>query len=240
MAELTVIAPIGGSGIKTSKGSDKGIVFENKDGNDYNVYPCLPGKVIKVNDEKITISHKEYVKKDYRSFYEIDGDIKVKEGQSVSQTTVLGITDEDVEFKVKEYDSYIDAKSFIGKVFGGSEISRLTPKQKARCIALNIVGLPHKAFGQKIEDECSELYSKKKEKPETQDTKISDDGNEKQDNDYNSNQLPQKDSPKLGDGGDKEDEDGILDKGMKLLGSVTENKKLNEEVSRIKNLIKIL
>ena len=241
----TVKAPISGKGIKKKKISDKGLQFEVKDGNKYPIYPCLPGVVVKIDGDTVVINHKDTVGKDYKTYYEIDGKITVRENQTVTQSTKIGETDEEVEFKVKEKGSYIDAEKFIGQTIGSSVDGKLTPQQKARCIARSLIAVPHKAFGLDDNDPCKDFFNKKETEPESEpESESNDDKDDKSDRDTNpTKELPQKDSPKLGDGSDKEEEDddnGILDKGMKLLGSVTENKKLNEEVSRIKNLIKIL
>jgi hypothetical protein len=237
-----VKSPIGGAGIRQKDASDKGVKFEVTDGNDYAVYPCLPGIVTKIDDEEVTIKHKDYVGKDYTSIYEIDGKIKVKEKQEVSQSTVIGKTDEEVIFKVKDGGSYTSAKDFIGKEFGKTKDTAMTSKQKARCIARSIVGLPAKALGSDEYDPCAEfLGNKPKEPSEPVDTELDKDG---KDIDNSNSERKSKDvnfdSSKSLPGGDeeKEDEPNLLDQGIKMIGDVTESKKLQEEITRIKELLK--
>jgi len=239
-----VKAPIGGVGIRQKDTSDKGILFEVTDGNDYSVYPCLPGIVSKIDDEEVTIKHKDYVGKDFISIYEIDGKIKVKEKQEVTQSTVIGKTDEEVIFKVKDGGSYTSAKDFIGKEFGKAKETTLTSKQKARCIARSIVGLPAKAFGVDEYDPCAEFYGEKSKKPsEPVDTEIKKDKkNNNGDNDGREKYKdidPNKSLPDETGGEEEEDEPTLLDRGVKLIGSVTESKELNEEISRIKELLRL-
>jgi len=213
-----VKAPIGGVGIRQKDTSDKGILFEVTDGNDYSVYPCLPGIVSKIDDEEVTIKHKDYVGKDFISIYEIDGKIKVKEKQEVTQSTVIGKTDEEVIFKVKDGGSYTSAKDFIGKEFGKTKETTLSSKQKARCIARSIVGLPAKAFGVDEYDPCAEFYGEK-----SKDIDID----------------PNKSLPDSTGGEEEEDEPSLLGTGVKMIGAVTESKKLNEEILRIKELLRL-
>jgi hypothetical protein len=241
-----VKAPIGGVGIRQKDTSDKGILFEVTDGNDYSVYPCLPGIVSKIDDEEVTIKHKDYVGKDFISIYEIDGKIKVKEKQEVTQSTVIGKTDEEVIFKVKDGGSYTSAKDFIGKEFGKTKETTLSSKQKARCIARSIVGLPAKAFGVDEYDPCAEFYGEKSKEPsEPVDTEIKKDGkNNNGDNNGGKKSKdididPNKSLPDSTGGEEEEDEPSLLGTGVKMIGAVTESKKLNEEILRIKELLRL-
>jgi hypothetical protein len=247
-----VKAPIGGVGIRQKDTSDKGILFEVTDGNDYSVYPCLPGIVSKIDDEEVTIKHKDYVGKDFISIYEIDGKIKVKEKQEVTQSTVIGKTDEEVIFKVKDGGSYTSAKDFIGKEFGKTKETTLSSKQKARCIARSIVGLPAKAFGVDEYDPCAEFYGDKSKKPsEPVDTEIKKDkkNNNKNNDGENDGENdggekykdidPSKSLPDATGGEEEKDGPPLLGSGVKLIESVTESKELNEEISRIKELLRL-
>lgn len=224
--------PIGGSGIKVKDGSDKGILYLVTDGNDYNVYPCLPGVVKKVDSDKVVIKHDDYVGKKYTSIYIIDGDIKAKNGQEVSQQTIIGVTDEEVEFKVEESDSKYSAKDFIGKEFGKQKETKMDSRTAAKCLVKNLIALPHKTLG--VEDENDPCWQFKKTKDEPDDVDTKTDGEDKSEKDKKSDDNKDKSE-------DGEKEKSLLDKGLDMLGisfESIEKQNLIEEITRIKELLK--
>ena len=178
------------------------------------------------------MSHKEYIKEDYVSIYVIDGDIKVEKGDEVSQLTTIGVTDEEIELKIKYNGSFIDAKSFIGKTFNQSKGVTLSAKERARCIVKNLVGIPQTALGYKKENDPCAFY-KDKEEPTEPDDDVEDeepkDDDVKKDNGW---------SFFDDDNDGEEDDDNLLGNATKMLGGGV-NEQLNEEISRIKELLRL-
>jgi hypothetical protein len=227
MAEIKSKLPIEIVGVKTKSTSEGGIKYIIDNGQDHRITSVLPGEVIKVDGDKVFISHKDYIKEDYVSIYNIDGEIKVKKGNEVSQSTVIGITDEEIELKVKYKGTFIDAKSFIGKTFKQSKGTTMSAKERARCIVKNLVGVPQTALGYKKKDDPCAFY-----KDEEEDTKSTETNDEEPKKDNNWSFFDDED--------DKEEEgDGnLLGNTTKLLGGSV-NEQLNEEISRIKELLNL-
>lgn len=229
MAEIKSRLPIEIVGIKTKNTSNGGIKYVIDDGKDHKVTSVLPGKVIKVDGDEVVISHKNYIKEDYTSIYVIDGKVKVKEGDEVSQSTVIGVTDEEIEFKVKHKGSYIDAKSFIGKTFNQVKGTTMSARDRARCIAKNIISVPRTAFGQKPENDPCAFYNDSEEPSADVEDEEPKDDEVKKDDKW---EFFKDDKEEDGDG------DSLLGNGTKMLGGET-TEKLNEEISRIKELLRL-
>jgi hypothetical protein len=232
MVEIKSKLPIEIVGIKTKSTSEGGIKYIVDNGQDHRITSVLPGEVIKVDGDKVVISHKDYIKEDYVSIYNIDGEIKVKKGNEVSQSTVIGITDEEIELKVKYKGSFIDAKSFIGKTFKQSKETTMSPKERARCIVKNLVGVPQTALGYKKKNDPCAFY-KDEEEPTEPDNDVKDeepkDDEVKKDNNW---------SFFDDDNDEEEDNDNLLGSATKMLGGGV-NEQLNEEISRIKELLNL-
>jgi hypothetical protein len=231
MAEIKSKLPIEIVGVKTKSTSEGGIKYTIDNGQDHRITSVLPGDVIKVEGDKVFISHKDYIKEDYVSIYNIDGKIKVKKGDEVSQSSVIGITDEEIELKVKYKGSFIDAKSFIGKSFNQSKGTTMSAKERARCIVKNLVGLPQTALGYKKENDPCAFYNDNEKSTEPDDVEDEEDKKDeepKKDNDWSF----------FDDENDKEEDDNLLGNTTKLLGGSV-NEQLNEEISRIKELLNL-
>ena len=232
MAEIKSRLPIEIVGIKTKSTSEGGIMYTIDNGQDHKITPVLPGKVTKIDGDEVYVSHKEYIKEDYVSIYVIDGDIKVEKGDEVSQLTTIGVTDEEIELKIKYNGSFIDAKSFIGKTFNQSKGVTLSAKERARCIVKNLVGIPQTALGYKKENDPCAFY-KDKEEPTEPDDDVEDeepkDDDVKKDNGW---------SFFDDDNDGEEDDDNLLGNATKMLGGGV-NEQLNEEISRIKELLRL-
>lgn len=229
MAEIKSKLPIEIVGIKTKSTSQGGIMYTIDNGQDHKITPVLPGKVTKIDGDEVYVSHKEYIKEDYVSIYVIDGDIKVEKGDEVSQLTTIGVTDEEIELKIKYNGSFIDAKSFIGKTFNQSKGVTLSAKERARCIVKNLVGIPQTALGYKKENDPCAFYKDKEEPTEPDDDDDDVEDVEPKDDDWDFF----KDDEEDGD-----DEESLLGTGTKMLGGET-TEKLNEEILRIKELLRI-
>ena len=123
--------------------------------------------------------------------------------------------------------------------FGKTKETTMSSKQKARCIARSIVGLPAKALGSDEYDPCAEfLGNKPKEPSEPVDTELDKDGKdidngntERKSQDFNFN-----DNKSLPNG--EEEEPSLLGSGVKMIEGVMESKKIQEEITRIKELLK--
>jgi hypothetical protein len=233
MAEIKSKLPIEIVGIKTKSTSEGGIMYMVDNGQDHRITPVLPGRVTKIDGDEVYISHKEYIKEDYVSIYVIDGKIEVKKGQEVLQSTTIGVTDEEVELKIKHKGSFIDAKSFIGKTFNQSKGVTMSAKERARCIVKNLVGVPQTALGYKKEDDPCAFY-KDEEEPTEPDDDVEDaepkDDEVKKDNDWSFFDDDNDD--------EEDDDDNLLGSAAKMLGGGV-NEQLNEEISRIKELLNI-
>lgn len=253
MSEISAQAPIGGD-IKKKKISNKGLVFEVKDGQDHFVYPTLPGIVTEIDDEEVTIEHKKFINEDIVSIYNIDGDVKVKKGQAVSQSTVLGVTDDEVEFFVKRKGSFIDAEKFLGTKFG-ADTSTMSIQQRVDCFMKNLIAAPYKIGGMKKDDPCWSMYHKDKE--EQSDTTVPDGAEDATENPEKSIKTPElqsgdKELPSGQKGlpsgdqkglpsGDKEKSfwDGIAqDVDFEEITESVKKQNLIEEITRIKELLK--
>ena len=232
MAEIKSKLPIEIVGIKTKSTSEGGIMYTIDNGQDHKITPVLPGKVTKIDGDEVYVSHKEYIKEDYVSIYVIDGDIKVEKGDEVSQLTTIGVTDEEIELKIKYNGSFIDAKSFIGKTFNQSKGITLSAKERARCIVKNLVGIPQTALGYKKENDPCAFYNNSEE-PTEPDDDVEDeepkDDDVKKDNGW---------SFFDDDNDGEEDDDNLLGNATKMLGGGV-NEQLNEEISRIKELLRL-
>ena len=232
MAEIKSRLPIEIVGIKTKSTSEGGIMYTIDNGQDHKITPVLPGKVTKIDGDEVYVSHKEYIKEDYVSIYVIDGDIKVEKGDEVSQLTTIGVTDEEIELKIKYNGSFIDAKSFIGKTFNQSKGITLSAKERARCIVKNLVGIPQTALGYKKENDPCAFYNNSEE-PTEPDDDVEDeepkDDEVKKDNGW---------SFFDDDNDGEEDDDNLLGNATKMLGGGV-NEQLNEEISRIKELLRL-
>ena len=232
MAEIKSRLPIEIVGIKTKSTSEGGIMYTIDNGQDHKITPVLPGKVTKIDGDEVYVSHKEYIKEDYVSIYVIDGKIKVEKGDEVLQSTVIGVTDEEIELKIKYNGSFIDAKSFIGKTFNQSKGVTLSAKERARCIVKNLVGIPQTALGYKKENDPCAFYNNSEE-PTEPDDDVEDeepkDDDVKKDNGW---------SFFDDDNDGEEDDDNLLGNATKMLGGGV-NEQLNEEISRIKELLRI-
>ena len=232
MAEIKSKLPIEIVGIKTKSTSQGGIMYTIDNGQDHKITPVLPGKVTKIDGDEVYVSHKEYIKEDYVSIYVIDGDIKVEKGDEVSQLTTIGVTDEEIELKIKYNGSFIDAKSFIGKTFNQSKGITLSAKERARCIVKNLVGIPQTALGYKKENDPCAFYNNSEE-PTEPDDDVEDeepkDDDVKKDNGW---------SFFDDDNDGEEDDDNLLGNATKMLGGGV-NEQLNEEISRIKELLRL-
>ena len=232
MAEIKSKLPIEIVGIKTKSTSQGGIMYTIDNGQDHKITPVLPGKVTKIDGDEVYVSHKEYIKEDYVSIYVIDGDIKVEKGDEVSQLTTIGVTDEEIELKIKYNGSFIDAKSFIGKTFNQSKGITLSAKERARCIVKNLVGIPQTALGYKKENDPCAFYNNSEE-PTEPDDDVEDeepkDDEVKKDNGW---------SFFDDDNDGEEDDDNLLGNATKMLGGGV-NEQLNEEISRIKELLRL-
>ena len=232
MAEIKSKLPIEIVGIKTKSTSEGGIMYTIDNGQDHKITPVLPGKVTKIDGDEVYVSHKEYIKEDYVSIYVIDGDIKVEKGDEVSQLTTIGVTDEEIELKIKYNGSFIDAKSFIGKTFNQSKGITLSAKERARCIVKNLVGIPQTALGYKKENDPCAFYNNSEE-PTEPDDDVEDeepkDDEVKKDNGW---------SFFDDDNDGEEDDDNLLGNATKMLGGGV-NEQLNEEISRIKELLRL-
>ena len=253
MLGLVAKAPLGGD-VKVKRISGKGALYEIKDNRDHYVYPVLPGIVTEIDGEEVTIDHEKIVEQDITTTYNIDGTIKVREGQQVNQSTALGVTDDEVELFVIKNGNKIDAIDFIGTKF--SKGSNLDPLTKARCFFKNLISAPHKTLGTAKEDDpCWELWRKEKQTqgdtttPEDKDEKTPD--NPKTDDQKNlDNQkgLPSGDQKGLPSGdqkglpsGDKEKSfwDGIAqDVDFEEITESVKKQNLIEEITRIKELLK--
>lgn len=232
MAEIKSRLPIEIVGIKTKSTSEGGIMYTIDNGQDHKITPVLPGKVTKIDGDEVYVSHKEYIKEDYVSIYIIDGKIKVEKGDEVLQSTVIGVTDEEIELKIKYNGSFIDAKSFIGKTFNQSKGITLSAKERARCIVKNLVGIPQTALGYKKENDPCAFYNNSEE-PTEPDDDVEDeepkDDEVKKDNGW---------SFFDDDNDGEEDDDNLLGNATKMLGGGV-NEQLNEEILRIKELLRI-
>lgn len=232
MAEIKSKLPIEIVGIKTKSTSQGGIMYTIDNGQDHKITPVLPGKVTKIDGDEVYVSHKEYIKEDYVSIYVIDGDIKVEKGDEVSQLTTIGVTDEEIELKIKYNGSFIDAKSFIGKTFNQSKGVTLSAKERARCIVKNLVGIPQTALGYKKENDPCAFY-KDKEEPTEPDDDVEDEEPKDDDVKKDDNWSFFDD-----DNDEEEDDDNLLGNATKMLGGGV-NEQLNEEISRIKELLRL-
>lgn len=229
MAEIKSKLPIEIVGIKTKSTSQGGIMYTIDNGQDHKITPVLPGKVTKIDGDEVYVSHKEYIKEDYVSIYVIDGKIKVEKGDEVLQSTVIGVTDEEIELKIKYNGSFIDAKSFIGKTFNQSKGVTLSAKERARCIVKNLVGIPQTALGYKKENDPCAFYNNSEEPSADVEDKEPKDDEVKKDDNW---------SFFDDDNDEEEDNDNFLGNATKMLGGGV-NEQLNEEISRIKELLRL-
>ena len=166
--ELIAKNPIDLTNIKLETSSDKGLYYKVRDGRNKKIYPSLPGIVIKLDDDKIVISHRNRINDDYITIYEFDGDKKVRVNQEVSESTLLGETKTDLKFNVKLHGSNYGASNFIGKTFR-VESKKRSYSDRAECIARSIITLPFKSFGYH-----DEYCRGKKIKPEDESEKLID------------------------------------------------------------------
>jgi len=230
MGEIKSKLPIQIVGIKTKSTSEGGIKYIVDNNQEHSITPILPGEVIKVDGDKVVISHKDYVNEDYVSIYKIDGKVKVKKGDDVSQSSVIGKTDKDVELKVKYKGNFIDSKGFIGKSFNQTKGREMSARQRAECMVKNLINLPSTALGYKDKNDPCSTYNEKDTNSEPDD--VEDDKDKK-------DEEPKNDKWEFfNDDEDDEKDNGLLGTGTKLLGGET-TEKLNEEISRIKELLKL-
>jgi len=236
MAEIKSKLPIEIVGIKTKSTSQGGIMYTIDNGQDHKITPVLPGKVTKIDGDEVYVSHKEYIKEDYVSIYVIDGDIKVEKGDEVTQLTTIGVTDEEIELKIKYNGSFIDAKSFIGKTFNQSRGVTLSAKERARCIVKNLVGIPQTALGYKKENDPCAFY-----KDEEEPTEPTEPGDDVEDAEPKDDEVKKDNDWSFFDDdndGEEDDDDNLLGSTAKMLGGGV-NEQLNEEISRIKELLNL-
>ena len=108
----------------------------------------------------------------------------------------------------------------------------MSAKERARCIVKNLVGIPQTALGYKKENDPCAFYNNSEE-PTEPDDDVEDeepkDDEVKKDNGW---------SFFDDDNDGEEDDDNLLGNATKMLGGGV-NEQLNEEISRIKELLRL-
>jgi hypothetical protein len=220
-------------GVKVTKGNNGSTIFIVEDKNDKNIRPCLPGVVTEINGKEVTVSHEDFLKQDYSTLYVFDGKINVKESETVGLKTVLGTTSDELELFVLKNEKYIDSKKFFNTSFGNKnekKYGKASTESQVRCLVQNIVAIPAKLIrGVKDDDPCS-LYHKDDTDKKRQ--------NFEQDNDKKSDSNQTDDTEKLGSEKEKWEfkQDVVTPTNSQPLPN---QKSLNEEISRIKELLNL-
>lgn len=159
--------PIERKNVKVVNGNNGSTIFIVKDSTDKNIYPCLPGIVTEINGNEVRVSHKDFLKQDYETTYVFDGKINVRENSSVGLKSVIGTTSDELELFVLKNGKYVNSKQFFNTSFSNKNKNKygtVSTESQVRCLVQNMVSIPRKLIkGVKGDDEgedpCS-LYRK--------------------------------------------------------------------------------
>ncbi len=112
----------------------------------------------------------------------------------------------------------------------------LSAKERARCIVKNLVGIPQTALGYKKENDPCAFY-----KDEEEPTEPTEPGDDVEDAEPKDDEVKKDNDWSFFDDdndGEEDDDDNLLGSTAKMLGGGV-NEQLNEEISRIKELLNL-